>query len=245
MSVFDGQSLDGLFGGEMSTAPGPSPLGPRPERSVEVAAAKDALRILGQLELSHGQSAGRTREIHVEMLIRPELISLKPALRVYPPVRVRCENGHSLDWMALAPFNDHGLQLVHGPRLRERAYRKGGALDITSGQGGRAAIGTAHWVNDGEAEKGNLRSRPDGEYGAVYGLKAAITCKRCRPPTEAAYLHITFLRMWLEAVISGERTVSLGGKNYGRQVRSSRAFPAGQRDGIPSWTSRPNAPPGS
>jgi hypothetical protein len=185
----------------------------RRPRSEELAAARGALSALVDLEAHRTVEAGRSRELDARTLYDPRLIAQKEPLRRYPPVRVRCRCGRGLEWIAVAPQGDHGLQLVHGPRLVAPKERRGGAYDIVSGVktspfGPGSATGTVTWAKDSEAGIGNSRTLPNGPYGDVYALKAHYRCPSCH--FEATLLHISLLRLFLGAVLAGDKEIKIG-----------------------------------
>jgi hypothetical protein len=107
---------------------------------------------------------------------------------------------------------EQGFTLVHGPRLKAPDQRQGGAFDILAGTpgtpfGSRVAMGTVTWVEDAQAGIGNVKPRPDGPYGAVFGLKATYECKKCA--YRGTLLLATLLQYWLNAVIRNDRQIEL------------------------------------
>jgi hypothetical protein len=222
---WDGESVSGLFPNDFvpnvfAAAPS-SPIGERPARAVEVTAANAALSRLDELQSASKPESGHTWELPSRMLFDTVLVEQKEGLKAYPPVRVRCPAGHHLDWIALAPLTDHGLQLVHGTNLQPHRFRQGGASDIRSGTGGgRAALGTVTWVEDAKAGIGNVQPEPDGDHGETWGSKADYHCARC--DRSWPVLHTTLLRLWLDAVKRGDRETSLAGLDLGRPTYAER-----------------------
>lgn len=188
----------------------------RSNRTEEIAAAERAALVLDELEAALPVRRGSSREITPRTLLDSRLLAFKEVLKPYPPVRVQCRCGRTLDWVAIAPLSDHGLQLAHGTRLVPREQQRGGAYDILSGVprspfGPSSAIGTVTWVNDAEAGVGHVRPLPDGPYGKVYGLKAHFACPRRGCLIQKTLLHTTLLQFWLTAVLMDERRISLDG----------------------------------
>jgi hypothetical protein len=223
-----------LFGGATEPIP-PSPIGERAKRSEEVAAAETALGVLAELAETQAARPWQSGEVGARLLFDPRLMTAKYTLRPYPPVRVRCAHEHLLDWIALAPFDDHGLQLVHGQKLRHQSLRQGGALDIMSSTlGGRAALGTVTWVEDANAGLSAAIPVPSGDYGDVFGLKGIYRCKKCG--REFPTLHVSLLRTWLNAVIRADREIILGAPTRG--ARRSYAERIADRGSARAWSSR-------
>ena len=212
-------------------------------RSEEIAAATGALRALDAIEAEQPVERGKSREIDARVLYDPRLIAHKEPLRRYPPVRVRCRCGRSLEWIAIAPRSDHGLQLVHGPHLFPRDQRKGGAYDIepgtkTSPFGQAPATSTGAWAQDSDAGAGNSRTLPNGPYGDVYGLKAHYRCPGSRCQFEATVLHVTLLRRFLTAVLMGDDEFRLGPLPGVAQVSKPKAERVADRHGAMTWSTR-------
>ena len=200
-----------LVGGSRLTSldeTGKAQIDERQSRSTEVSTARQVLAILDELEAGHHPPRGVSRELPARALFDPRLLAAKAVLKYYPAVRVRCEKGHQLDWIGLAPYNDHGLQLVHGPKLVPPRQRTGGFAIMSGSRGNRAAYGTATFVEDAAAGVGNVKPRPDGPYGDVFGLKCEFTCPKCG--LSHVTLHVTLLRLWAEAVIENSREIRLG-----------------------------------
>ncbi len=203
--------MEQLFSGTTTT---PLTRLERRSRDEEIAAAERALVVLDELISSRQLPSGTSAELTPRQLFDPRLLATKEILKPYPPVRVLCPCGHSLDWIAIAPLSDHGLQLSHGPRLVPREQRRGGAYDILSGVprspfGPTSAQGTVHWVMDAEAGVGNVVPEPDGPHGKVYALKAHYHCPRDSCRFTRTVLHNTLLRSWLTAVLMRERRIYL------------------------------------
>ncbi len=186
---------------------------------------------------------GKSGELDGRVLRDPRLLATKEVLAPYPPVRVRCHCGKALDWIAVAPYSDHGLQLVHGPSLVPPNRRRGGARDISTGlpagpSGPGSATGTATWVRDAEAGIGHVKPVPDGPYGKVYGLKADFSCpdKRCR--RKQTVLHVSLLRLWLTTVIRAEREIRLGPLPGVAKTSKSTVERVASRQGPMAWSTR-------
>ncbi|MDA8310758.1 MAG: hypothetical protein M0Z46_09120 [Actinomycetota bacterium] len=213
----------------------------RRPRAEEVAGATAALQALDEIEAHEPVEEAKTREIDARALYDRRLIGAKEPLRRYPAVRVRCRCGRSLEWIAVAPRADHGLQLVHGPRLVEPNERRGGAEDIVAGVrqsrfAPTRATGTATWAKDTEAGVGHSRTLPNGPHGDVYGLKAHYRCPKCA--YEETVLHVTLLRRFLTAVVAGEREVRLGALPGAAQSSKPRVVRVGARQGAAAWSTR-------
>jgi len=197
---------------ELAQGP-PSPVGVRLGREEEAHWARTGLAVLDELQTGLRPSRGLTRELSPQALFDPRLLAVKEALKPYPPVLVQCSCTYPLEYIALAPLSDHGLQLNRGPKLRPGQHQ-GGALDILSGvrsspMGETAALGTTTWATDSDAGVGNSRTVPDGEWGKVYGLKADYKCPALNCGRPATILHVTMLRLWLNAVIRDDLRVQL------------------------------------
>jgi hypothetical protein len=213
----------------------------RRPRSEEIAAATGALQALNLIEAEQPAQPEKTREIDARVLFDPRLIAHKDALRRYLPVRVRCRCGRSLEWIAIAPLGDHGLQLVHGPRLFPPGERRGGAFDIEPGTkmspvGQGPAIGTATWAQDSDAGVGHSRTVPNGPYGNVYALKAEYRCPKCH--SRETVLHVSLLRRFLTAVVLGEKEVRLGPLPGVAPPSKPQAERVPDRQGAMAWSSR-------
>jgi hypothetical protein len=185
----------------------------RPSRPIERAAARSALGRLDEMEAALEHRAGESSELGARALFDPHLMAAKRDLVTYPPVRVRCAGRHHLDWIGLAPLSDHGLQLNHVDELFAPRDRRQGAFGMRSAtpmnpSGPGAAIGTVSWVQD--ANRGAINSQPhqSGTWGDVFALTADYTCPECR--CHCKVLHVSLLRLWLGAVIRGDRDVLLG-----------------------------------
>ena len=213
----------------------------RRSRGEEIAGARAALAALDDLEGRVVAVPGKTREVDARALYDPRLIAHKEALRRYPPVRVRCRCGRGLEWIAIAPRGDHGLQLVHGPTLVAPRKRRGGAEDIAAGVrqspfGPTSATGTVTWAKDSEAGVGNSRTLPNGPHGDVYGLKAHYRCPSCR--YEETTLHVSLLCRFLTAVLLGEKEIRLGPLPGAAQASKPRAERVAERNGATAWSTR-------
>ncbi len=213
----------------------------RRSRSEEIAGARAALDALDDLERRVVAAPGKSREVDARALYDRRLIAHKEPLRRYPPVRVRCRCNTSLEWIAIAPRGDHGLQLVHGPALVAPSKRRGGAEDMVAGVrqssfGPTPATGTVTWATDSEAGVGNSRTLPSGPHGQVYGLKAHYRCPSCR--YEETTLHVTLLRRFLTAVLLGEKEIRLGPLPGVAQVSEPRASRVADRGSARAWSTR-------
>lgn len=213
----------------------------RRSRAEELAAARAALGALDDLEAHRKVEVGKSREIGARALFDPRLIAQKEPLRRYPPVRVRCRCGRGLEWIAIAPRSDHGLQLVHGPRLVAPKGRRGGAYDIVSGVktspfGPGSATGTVTWAQDTEAGVGSSRTLPNGPHGDVYALKAHYRCPSCG--FEATVLHVSLLRLFLTAVVIGDDEVQLGPPPGVARASKAKAERVADRHGAMAWSTR-------
>ncbi|MGH9110022.1 MAG: hypothetical protein ACRDY3_11270 [Acidimicrobiales bacterium] len=206
-----------------------------------MAAAQRAAGVLDELAAGLSSDRGMSGEVDPRALMDPRLLECKGALKAYPPMRVRSGCNKTLDWIAIAPLSDHGLQLAHGPSLTAPAQRRGGAYDIVTGvptgpSGRGSAIGTVTWVQDAEAGVGHVVPLPDGPYGKVYGLKAHYRCPRCG--REQTVLHLSLLERWLTAVIGGDREVRLGPLPGTAQVSKPKVERVADRQGAMAWSTR-------
>lgn len=122
-SVPDGQTAARLTSSHLERCP----------RRVEVASARRVAAVLDELRASRDVSPGKSAELDARALFDPRLVREKEILQAYPPVRIRCERGHTLDWIALAPLSDHGFQLVHGSKLHPPSARQGGRSTSRAG----------------------------------------------------------------------------------------------------------------
>ncbi len=213
----------------------------RRSRADEIAAASAAIKALDDIQAQQPVASGKTREIDARALYDRRLIAAKEPLRRYPPVRVRCRCGKTLEWIAIAPRSDHGLQLVHGPRLVEPKKRRGGAEDIVAGVrqspfGQTSATGTATWAKDSESGVGHSRTLPNGSHGDVYGLKAHYLCPKCG--YEETALHVSLLHRFLTAVVVGDREIRLGPFSAAAQTSKSRVERVADRHGAMAWSTR-------
>lgn len=213
----------------------------RRSRSEEIAAAKGVLSALAAIEAEQPIKAGMTREIDGRLLFDQRLMAHKDPLARYPPVRVRCQCRRSLEWIAVAPRSDHGLQLVHGPRLAPMKTRQGGAYDILPGKkrsplGQGSAAATVSWAEDTKDGLGYSRTLPNGPYGDVYALKAHYLCPGCH--REETVLHVTLLRQFLTAVMGDEREISLGPIPGVAQTSKPSAERVADRNGARAWSTR-------
>jgi hypothetical protein len=182
---------------------------------------------------------GRSGELGAKLLFDGRLLAAKDVLANYPRVDVRCggrvKRGHHMGFIAVAPFNDHGLQLTDGPDSVPRDRRQGGAIDIISpSAGGRAALGTVTAVEDAAAGLGNYQAHPSGPWGDVFALKRSYQCPKC--PERYTLLHVTMLRLFLKAVLADKRTVRLGRQHEWKATTTLSTPLVGRAD-------RPGAPP--
>jgi hypothetical protein len=210
-------------------------------RAEEIPAAVGALRALDSIQAEQKFENDKTRELDARKLFDRRLLAHKEVLRRHPPIRVRCRCGRTLDWIAIAPLSDHGLQLVHGPGLARQGKRLGGAYSIVAGtktgpNGRGSAIGTVTWAQDSDAGVGNSRTLPNGAHGDVYALKAHYRCPQC--PYEETILHVSLLREFLTAVERGDTEVRLGPIPGAEQPSKPRATPIADRGGARAWSTR-------
>lgn len=229
---WSGESIAGLFRNAFAQEP-VQLAGPRSPRVDEIAAAEAALLRLMELEAGHQPEPGQTWDLPPALLFDPVLVEQKAMLKAYPPVKVRCAKGHHLEWIAAAPFGDHGLQLSGGPTLQPRKQRQGGAADIRSGTlGGRSALGTVARAEDGAAGVGNVSYEPDGAHGKTWGSKLDYKCRTC--PYRRTVLGVSLLRLWLQAVERDDREIDLA------LLDKSATYVArlADRGPVRAWTSR-------
>jgi hypothetical protein len=192
-------------------SPAPSPIVlDRRSRQDERVAAERVLAVLDELDGARKTLPGKSRELPPEAFRDRRLLEAKETLKSYPPIRVRCDNGHHLCWAVITPFRDHGLQLVFAPILVPPGRRQGGAFDTVSDRstGATAVLGTEVWVK--HAAESNVQPISDGAHGDTYGLSGKFQCQKCRPLRSYKYRHVTLLRLWLDAVLRNDRQIEIG-----------------------------------